>query len=216
MGIVYKLDFANGKSYIGITTRGLEQRMREHIIAAEKNKKFIVYRAWRKHGKPDIKIIARLPDDKLEAAEIRFIEKLNTLAPSGYNMTHGGDTSPSLIPEICARIGKANSIALKGRKLPEELKFRLSKVHKDRYKKNGHHLTGSTWSPARRAAHKITLARGIKPWTDERRANFAKACTGRVMTKETRDKISQSKTGKRKGIPWSDARRAAYESAFDN
>jgi len=47
-----------------------------------------------------------------------------------------GDNSPTKRPEIKAKIGAANKISLKGRKVAEEVKQKISKTHKERLKNN--------------------------------------------------------------------------------
>jgi hypothetical protein len=47
-----------------------------------------------------------------------------------------GDNSPTKRPEIRAKIGAANKISLKGRKVAEEVRQKISKTHKERLKNN--------------------------------------------------------------------------------
>jgi len=47
-----------------------------------------------------------------------------------------GDNSPTKRPEIRAKIGTANKISLKGRKVTEEVRQKISKTHKERLKNN--------------------------------------------------------------------------------
>lgn len=47
-----------------------------------------------------------------------------------------GDNSPTKRPEVKAKIGAANKISLKGKKLPDEVKQKISKTHKERLKNN--------------------------------------------------------------------------------
>lgn len=111
VGTLYKLNFPNGKSYIGITTRGIETRFSEHLAEAKSGRALPLMWALRKYGTPEKQILAFMNHDDLPAAEIRAIRVFGTLTPHGYNVTFGGQTSPTLRPEIAAKI----SASLKGR-----------------------------------------------------------------------------------------------------
>jgi hypothetical protein len=65
VAILYKLDFASGKSYVGVTSSPLP-----------------VHRAWAKYGKPKVAVLAivqrkDLPD--VEQAQVRWAEMINAL-----------------------------------------------------------------------------------------------------------------------------------------
>ncbi len=102
-GELYKLDFPNGKSYIGVTTKGAHNRYKEHAKNAISGKTVILSKAWRKYGAPSLLILAILEQKMLLKAEQTAIQVFRTLFPGGYNMTLGGETSPLVIPEILAR-----------------------------------------------------------------------------------------------------------------
>lgn len=118
MGALYKLDFPNGKSYIGITTRSARERFNGHRQMATTGKTAL-YAAWRKHGEPKLVTLAILEDRELASTEIRAIAVYKTLAPDGYNTTPGGDASPMTLPEISAKL-RGNKHSL-GKKFPAEL-----------------------------------------------------------------------------------------------
>lgn len=99
MGELYKLDFPNGKSYIGITKKTAAKRFKGHSQAARLGCRSPLYNAWRKHGEPTLMILAVLEDDDLHAAEIRAIKAFGTLLPGGYNATRGGDLNPMELEE---------------------------------------------------------------------------------------------------------------------
>lgn len=50
MGILYKLTFPNGKSYIGITTESLSRRVQRHVNYARAGKSYALSSAIRKYG----------------------------------------------------------------------------------------------------------------------------------------------------------------------
>lgn len=124
MGQLYKLDFANGKSYIGITTRSAEERLHGHRARCRSNKggDAALYHAWRKHGEPVLTVLAVVEDKDLAETEIRAIKAFNTLVPNGYNVTAGGDTSPMVLPQVAAKVSATKS----GVPLSEDHKAALS------------------------------------------------------------------------------------------
>lgn len=100
---VYKItNKINNKSYIGITTRGLENRWKEHLsVANNKNSKdynALFKKAIRKYGESNF-LIELLENcnsiEEMKQKEIFYIKKYNSYAFSsngwGYNSTLGGD-----------------------------------------------------------------------------------------------------------------------------
>lgn len=87
MGTLYKLDFEDGKSYVGITTKTIAHRFNAHACNARTGRRARLYAAWRKHGEPRLTVLAVLEDRELASTEIRAIAAYGTLAPNGYNMT---------------------------------------------------------------------------------------------------------------------------------
>ena len=88
-GVVYKLiNMVNGKIYIGITTRTLDERFNEHCAADS-----YIGRAIRKYGINNfIKQVIDYADthEELMGLEIDYIKYYDSFN-SGYNQTIGGD-----------------------------------------------------------------------------------------------------------------------------
>lgn len=90
-GIVYKItNIINGKCYIGVTTRNIEQRFEEHCKADSG-----IGKAIKKYGRGNF--LKEIIDyaynhDELMVLEIKYIEKYNSYK-SGYNYTLGGEGS---------------------------------------------------------------------------------------------------------------------------
>lgn len=98
MGIVYKLtNSITGKSYIGYTTKTLEQRFEQHVFdALERKSNTYLHRSIRKHGEEAFtkEVIAESDDvEELKRLEIFYIKEFQTYG-KGYNMTTGGDGVP--------------------------------------------------------------------------------------------------------------------------
>ncbi len=96
-GFIYLItNKINGKKYVGLTVQTLERRWRYHIDQANTNRiKTLgsLHAAIRKYGKEAFKMkeIDRGTTKKdLEAKERKWIKKLKTLVPYGYNISTGG------------------------------------------------------------------------------------------------------------------------------
>jgi hypothetical protein len=96
-GSIYKIQFPNGKNYIGLTTTSLEQRQKEHTRCAKKGDTQCLYKALRKYEMIDIfELIEIDTADTLEELcekEIGYIKEYNSyyMDGNGYNMTYGGE-----------------------------------------------------------------------------------------------------------------------------
>lgn len=91
---LYQLKFPNGKSYIGITSKTAQERLKEHFRPSQNRN--ACQRAIHKYGKENVVLVVLATVDNWELlclAEMEAIEKFNTFTPNGYNMTLGGDGS---------------------------------------------------------------------------------------------------------------------------
>jgi len=90
---LYKINFPNGKIYIGITRKTAEYRLKRHYKVPEKDRQ-PCQRALHKYGLESIRIEKLATCDEWELlclSEREAIEKYDTLYPNGYNMTLGGE-----------------------------------------------------------------------------------------------------------------------------
>ena len=88
---LYKIDFPNNKSYIGISSVSAKSRFKDHC---QKRSKSLVSVAIRKYGKDNVTMLVIGECDDWELlclAEQEAISKYNTKSPCGYNLTCGGD-----------------------------------------------------------------------------------------------------------------------------
>jgi len=96
-GFIYKIQFPNGKHYIGITTTSLKQRQNQHKQCAKNGDTKCLYNALRKYKIVDtFELIEIDTADTLEELcekEIRYIAEYNSyyMNGNGYNMTYGGE-----------------------------------------------------------------------------------------------------------------------------
>lgn len=181
-GSVYKLDFPNGKSYIGITIKEVPKRYREHANAAERGSPASLHCAWREYGAPKLtRLKYGLSPKSLLAEERRLIQKFDTLTPNGHNMTPGGGSGThSHTAAAKEKISTANL----GRHHTAEAKAKISKAHK-----------GSKHSEETKA--KIAAASKKRRHSAETRAKISNALKGRKFSAETRKRISLAKIGKK-------------------
>ena len=96
-GSIYKIQFPNGKYYIGLTTTSLEQRRQQHKYCVKRGETQCLYNALRKYEMVDtFELIEIDTTDSLEELcemEIRYIIEYNSyyMNGKGYNMTKGGE-----------------------------------------------------------------------------------------------------------------------------
>lgn len=89
----------SGKCYVGQTVSSFAQRMAQHRYQAftEGRYKTAIASAIKHYGWGEFETsILEVCDSKdgMDAAEIAWIEKLNALAPNGYNLQIGGPSLP--------------------------------------------------------------------------------------------------------------------------
>lgn len=110
MGFIYMLTSPSNKSYIGQTTRTIEERFKGHQKSG--NGCVAISRAIQKHGWDNFeKHWYEVPDEELNAHEELMVEVLGTLAPDGYNLKEGGGNG-----RPCEEARKKMSEAQKGEK----------------------------------------------------------------------------------------------------
>ena len=94
---VYRLTFANGKVYVGMSKtcskKGYLRRFYEHEKNASSGKQLPVYAAWRKHGEPGFEVLSMHADRASCAeAEIAAIAEHGSISEGkGYNIMGGGE-----------------------------------------------------------------------------------------------------------------------------
>lgn len=134
-----------GKQYVGQTTRELHERWREHCGNSGTSVSPKLKNSIKKHGKDCFCVESiwrgECTQAELDALEIDFIEKLNTLHPNGYNLTKGGS----------------------GGRHSAETKQILSQKSKAMWERKRDHMVAARrrqWTAERKAQLSITLKQG--------------------------------------------------------
>ena len=187
MGLIYKLTFPNGKSYIGLTKRTLVQRLGQHRRDVEKGAGFLVHAAWLKYGEPIASVLLEADGEELKQAERDAIVGHGTMSPAGYNLIMGGPV-PIWSAETRAKMGAAHrgkpksleqrakmSAALKGRSKSDETKTKMSTAAMARDPSTrpnlGQFWTGKHHSPEH-IENRIACRRGV-PRSAETKAKIS-------------------------------------------
>ena len=121
IGVIYLIThISQNKFYVGQTMQRLEVRWRGHLSSATKNSRQLIGRAINQFGASDFKIEILSPantKNELNQLERKWIKKLRTLVPFGYNAAKGGGCgSPKGIP-VCVSGVTYRSIAEAARTL---------------------------------------------------------------------------------------------------
>lgn len=133
---VYKItNKLNNKHYIGITSKGISARIKEHIYTAERDPVFPIHRALNKYGKDNFTF--ELLDfscnswEELTEKEKYYINLYKSNDREfGYNLTEGGDGTVGYKHTEEAKIKM--SIASSGREVTEASRLKLSEAGKKR------------------------------------------------------------------------------------
>lgn len=99
----------NNKVYIGLTTRCIQIRFKEHLKLLKSNENQIIHKAIKKHGKENfyVELLEECDKNILDEKEKFYIKKYNSIQ-NGYNVTLGGrgytpvptTIKPSIVNEI--------------------------------------------------------------------------------------------------------------------
>lgn len=204
MGLLYKLSFGSGKSYIGQTVKTLQARFNQHKQAAMNGSMLAVHCAWRSHGAPVAEILGEYEDgDALHAAEIEAIRSAGTLSPGGYNVSTGGDTAPSKAPEVAAKIADK----ARGRKVPDHVKAALREASIARWADPIYQAKvrkGLLSSQTEEVKKKLSEAQ-VRIWEKKRESGWSVSeetrakLRGKVVSEETRRKMSEAAKARKRG-----------------
>lgn len=136
-GWIYKIEFPNGKFYIGLT-KSLEERQRTHKCSAKKGDTKCLYRALRKYDMIEtfelIVIDTADNEEELCEKEIAYILMYNShyVDGNGYNMTYGGEGTNGYVrtEEDNQKASEAQTNYFKNN--PDKMEIQVAKMNKRR------------------------------------------------------------------------------------
>lgn len=178
----------NGKLYIGKTISNIVHRKWAHLNDAKKGSNTAFHCAIRKYGDKNFKFFILencLPEDDLNEKEKFYISQFNSISPSGYNLTPGGDG------------------AFAGGKISQKHKDKISRKLKGKPAHNKGikqsidtcQKKSSSLKLAYAEGRKISFMKG-KHHSEETKEKIKKNGTGLKRTEGTKVKISEGNKGK--------------------
>jgi len=193
MGLVYLIEnIIDNKKYIGITTRSLDVRMKEHCY---RYRNTYLQNAIKKYGIENFrwKILEKCNSKKeLDEMEFHYIKQYNTYWKEGmgYNCTYGGDGRFDYTPtkETRKKISESN----KGKKRSKQTKKLMSKNSMG----SGNNFYGKKHSEESKKKMSNSLKKSHpmkgKHWSEETKKKISESLKGRKLSKEIKKKISES------------------------
>ena len=183
MGYIYlRTNLLNGKQYVGqVIEKWFKERQRTWNNLNKPYAGPLINRARAKYGLDAFSfvILKECPDEELDKWEMYYIEKLNTKAPNGYNLTEGGGGRRGYV--LSEESKRKISEAFTGKTRNEQTKRKISESQKG--EKN--HNYGKLFSEEHK--RKISEAN-----TGEKNHNY-----GKPLNEETKRKISEANTGEK-------------------
>lgn len=139
MAEVYLLLSPVWKGYVGRTRTTADRRFRAHVYNTNHGATGAIHNAIRRYGSANIKIVLLAHGISWvdsAAAEQKWIARLGTLTPNGYNLTAGGEGK---LQCPCSGETRAKIIAAKqGRPLSPETRARMSQALEGNHRVLGH------------------------------------------------------------------------------
>jgi len=204
----------SGKSYVGVTSKGIHRRKLEHFWDASVGSSLYFHKAIRKYGREDFKWETLVSSSNWRDAlvlEIFFIREFQTFKTKGYNLTKGGEGLLGHIHSVETRnkmsvSSKANIPNMerlsnlaklrKGSTHSNETREKMSRAHKgvslseEHCKRIGEGHKGIIFSEER--CKNISESLMGRCLSDEHCKAIGDSKRGVVPTQETKDKISNS------------------------
>ena len=184
-GLIYKIEFPNGKNYIGLTTTSLEQRKREHKSCAKNSDTKCLYNALRKYDMIDtfelIQIDTADTIEELCEKEMKYIFEYNSYYQNknGYNMTYGGEGNNGYVctEEDRKKISESQKKRFEN---PNEIQ-KISEAAIKRFE-----------DPEERIRHSVRMKQRIED-NPELKKKFSESQKERFKDPQEKDKISEAK-----------------------
>lgn len=192
---VYMHTSPSNKVYIGITSREPKLRWGNgHNYSSNEYFK----RAIQKYGWNNFKHEILFSNLSLKEAKEKEIELIafydSTNSEKGYNITIGGESGngyhhTKLTKQKISESLKGRTSPMKGRKLSEETKAKISESNKNISRRKGFTLSDETKKKIGEANKGIP-----KPQSEEHKRKISEAKRGTTLSEETKKKMSESRT----------------------
>ena len=190
MGYVYKIiNTVNNKAYIGVSIHEPEKKRIKAHLSGHGNR--YLKNAVKKYGKDAFTyeiLEANVFDEFLPDLEVAYIEKFNTVAPNGYNLTHGGEKNK----KPSAETRRKQSEASRGRKHSEETLRKISEISKRNWE-NPEYLR--KMSVALKGENHPFYGKTHSAHT---RRKISKSLRGKMLSADHRRKIGEAHKGKKR------------------
>lgn len=175
MGCIYKItNIINNKIYIGLTKFSAEQRFNQHLNNknSKANKNCYLHKSIRKYGELNFKVETLIEGNfnktlliELEKHYIQLYNSYVGTSKNGYNLTTGGEGGENKIVSV-------------------ETKLKMSIAQKNK-----------SYRPSKESIEKGKLSRSWYIPTEEHKRKIGLAHKGRIISKESREKISKTLQG---------------------
>ena len=181
MGYIYILTSPSGKSYVGQTTRDIEERFGEHqepTSACSAIRNAIQYYGWDRF----IADYYECPDGELNKNEKWMVELLGTLSPGGYNLREGGGSRGKFSDDTKQKLSESRigiNTHGEGVGMSEETKQKVQ----------------NTWTEEKRKEHSIRYSGFLNPMFGKPRDDETKQKISLSWTEERREQMREDRTG---------------------
>ena len=196
MKIYVITNLVNGKQYVGQTRQPIKKRWARHLSSGN-----AMYAALIKYGKDNfsLEVVASAnSQEELNELEVKWIEKLGTLSPGGYNLVSGGKNgykSKETIEKLrLANLGKKASPETKAKMSASQKIAQLepSVVEEKRKRMHGNKYTlgvpawnkGITGQDSHSHGNHFALGKGGRKtpnWSPETRRRISESAKKRML-----------------------------------
>lgn len=182
IGTLYRLEFADGKSYIGACLCTASRRYHRHKRLALSGDTAPVHDAWRRLGAPQLIILhSSITESIIWREEKKTIRLNDTVVPNGYNAHNGSDKPPGHLGKPGGMLGRKHTDAAR------------QKMRQSSLGKPGTNL-GKQFSPEHK--ERIRQANLGKKHSAQSIERMSAAHRGAVCSDEHKEKIRQALIGR--------------------
>lgn len=214
MGCLYKLTSPSGKSYIGISSKTLDFRWRQHKYNANKGRASerdedcaALYSAMRKYPVEQFGVEVLMESDDweiLKREEIKAIAHHGTFSPGGYNLTRGGDGVVGSKPTEATR----RRMSVSAKRNMEDAVYRKKRMDQfEEVRKIGRaKLISMTDAEKRERSRRLSEALRLAYSSPRLRKMVSDRSKSMWSDPRIRRKVISRMTGAKK-LPWTEARK---------